>query len=135
MLSGHSGGFTCFLKGRRMLQGCQDLQAPKEHSRRQQGGSPACCAPVAKASCTAGVHWSSLQGLTLKRHIDATLGSGNMREAVRLPPGVAPSRYTAAWHSCTACPSPPGAAEHWHRDMLAHCGADQSTSSVLQTMF
>ena len=27
------------------------------------------------------------QGLTLKRHIEATLGSGNIREAVRLPPG------------------------------------------------
>ena len=27
------------------------------------------------------------QGLTLKRHIDATLGQGNIREAVRLPPG------------------------------------------------
>lgn len=29
----------------------------------------------------------SLQGLTLKRHIEATLGSGNIREAVQLPPG------------------------------------------------
>lgn len=28
------------------------------------------------------------QGAQLKRHIDATLGSGNLREAVRLPPGV-----------------------------------------------
>ena len=28
-----------------------------------------------------------LQGLTLKRHIDATLGQGNIKEAVRLPPG------------------------------------------------
>ena len=28
-----------------------------------------------------------MQGLTLKRHIDATLGSGNMREAVKLPKG------------------------------------------------
>ena len=27
------------------------------------------------------------QGLTLKRHIEATLGSGNIRAAVRLPPG------------------------------------------------
>ena len=27
------------------------------------------------------------QGLTLKRHIDATLGQGNIKEAVRLPPG------------------------------------------------
>ena len=79
-----------------MLQGCQDLQAPKEHSRRQQGGSSACCECVVKASGTAGVHRCSLQGLTLKRHIDATLGSGNMREAVRLPPGVAPFRHSTA---------------------------------------
>ena len=27
------------------------------------------------------------QGLELKRHIDATLGSGNVYEAVKLPPG------------------------------------------------
>ncbi|XP_074575467.1 MOB kinase activator-like 1A isoform X4 [Curcuma longa] len=31
---------------------------------------------------------SSNKGARLKRHIDATLGSGNLREAVRLPPGV-----------------------------------------------
>lgn len=28
-----------------------------------------------------------MQGLQLQKHIDATLGSGNLREAVRLPPG------------------------------------------------
>lgn len=28
-----------------------------------------------------------VQGMHLKRHIDATLGSGNLREAVRLPIG------------------------------------------------
>jgi len=28
-----------------------------------------------------------VQGLELKRHIDATLGSGNVYEAVKLPPG------------------------------------------------
>ena len=28
-----------------------------------------------------------MQGLTLKRHIDATLGRGRVREAVALPPG------------------------------------------------
>lgn len=28
-----------------------------------------------------------LQGAQLRKHIDATLGSGNLREAVRLPPG------------------------------------------------
>jgi hypothetical protein len=28
-----------------------------------------------------------LQGAALRKHIDATLGSGNLREAVRLPPG------------------------------------------------
>lgn len=29
----------------------------------------------------------TVQGMQLKRHIDATLGSGNLREAVRLPIG------------------------------------------------
>jgi hypothetical protein len=33
--------------------------------------------------CCAG--WK--QGAQLRKHIDATLGSGNLREAVRLPPG------------------------------------------------
>ena len=28
-----------------------------------------------------------MQGAALRKHIDATLGSGNLREAVRLPPG------------------------------------------------
>lgn len=28
-----------------------------------------------------------MQGLQLKRHIEATLGSGNIMEAVKLPPG------------------------------------------------
>lgn len=28
-----------------------------------------------------------MQGAQLRQHIDATLGSGNLREAVRLPPG------------------------------------------------
>ena len=34
-------------------------------------------------------HWCSLllQGAQLRKHIDATLGSGNLREAVRLPTG------------------------------------------------
>lgn len=31
--------------------------------------------------------FSCHQGLTLKRHIEATLGSGNIRDAVRLPVG------------------------------------------------
>lgn len=30
---------------------------------------------------------SKIQGAKLQKHIDATLGSGNLREAVRLPPG------------------------------------------------
>lgn len=30
---------------------------------------------------------SKMQGTQLKKHIDATLVSGNLREAVRLPPG------------------------------------------------
>ena len=32
-------------------------------------------------------HLCMPQGLTLKRHIDATLGQGNIREAVKLPAG------------------------------------------------
>ena len=28
-----------------------------------------------------------MQGAQLQKHIDATLGSGNLREAVKLPPG------------------------------------------------
>lgn len=28
-----------------------------------------------------------MQGAQLQKHIDATLGSGNLRDAVRLPPG------------------------------------------------
>lgn len=28
-----------------------------------------------------------MQGAQLRKHIDATLGSGNLREAVKLPPG------------------------------------------------
>lgn len=32
-------------------------------------------------------HFAWIQGAQLKKHIDATLGSGNLREAVRLPPG------------------------------------------------
>lgn len=28
-----------------------------------------------------------MQGSQLRRHIDATLGSGNLKEAVKLPPG------------------------------------------------
>lgn len=36
-------------------------------------------------SCTFG--FVPMQGAQLQKHIDATLGSGNLREAVRLPPG------------------------------------------------
>lgn len=28
-----------------------------------------------------------MQGVQLKKHIDATFGNGNLRDAVRLPPG------------------------------------------------
>ena len=50
-------------------------------------------AAVSPAQCCTGrsmqLHILSLsmQGLTLKRHIDATLGQGKVREAVCLPPG------------------------------------------------
>lgn len=36
-----------------------------------------------------------MQGAQLKKHIDATLGSGNLREAVRLPPGEDLSEWLA----------------------------------------
>lgn len=32
-------------------------------------------------------HTHNTQGLQLKRHIEATLGSGNIMDAVKLPPG------------------------------------------------
>lgn len=46
-------------------------------------------------SCRVKIKFSScwsfvvdvMQGVQLKKHIDATLGSGNLRDAVRLPPG------------------------------------------------
>ncbi|KAF6148677.1 hypothetical protein GIB67_042636 [Kingdonia uniflora] len=34
-------------------------------------------------------------GAQLRKHIDATLGSGNLREAVRLPPGEDPNEWLA----------------------------------------
>lgn len=36
-----------------------------------------------------------MQGAQLQKHIDATLGSGNLREAVRLPPGEDPNEWLA----------------------------------------
>lgn len=36
-----------------------------------------------------------IQGAQLRKHIDATLGSGNLREAVRLPPGEDPNEWLA----------------------------------------
>ncbi|KAF8370137.1 hypothetical protein HHK36_005954 [Tetracentron sinense] len=38
---------------------------------------------------------SGSKGAQLQRHIDATLGSGNLREAVRLPPGEDPNEWLA----------------------------------------
>ena len=74
------------------LQQCrEDVPTEEEHPSRKQGAATCqaafcvcedviCCV---KERCTP----SHSQGLTLKRHIEATLGSGNIREAVRLPPG------------------------------------------------
>jgi len=45
-----------------------------------------------------------LQGAQLRKHIDATLGSGNLREAVRLPPGEDINEWLAVnilWISLT----------------------------------
>ncbi|GMQ07416.1 hypothetical protein CsSME_00051609 [Camellia sinensis var. sinensis] len=38
---------------------------------------------------------SAPSGSKLQNHIDATLGSGNLREAVRLPPGEHPNEWLA----------------------------------------
>ena len=69
----------------------EDFSTEEEHPSWKQG-APAW--PVKQASIRRGsvqsqsaVEVVSAQGLTLKRHIEATLGSGNIREAVRLPPG------------------------------------------------
>ncbi|KAB2017792.1 hypothetical protein ES319_D08G186500v1 [Gossypium barbadense] len=42
---------------------------------------------------------SGSKGAQLKKHIDATLGSGNLREAVRLPPGEDLNEWLAV-NSC-----------------------------------
>lgn len=42
-----------------------------------------------------------LQGAQLRKHIDATLGSGNLREAVKLPPGEDLNEWLAV--NCNLC--------------------------------
>jgi len=47
---------------------------------------------------------SGSKGAQLRKHIDATLGSGNLREAVRLPPGEDINEWLAVnilWISLT----------------------------------
>ena len=47
-----------------------------------------CCAlNYASVIFISYLHHFLMQGAQLRKHIDATLGSGNLREAVRLPPG------------------------------------------------
>ena len=92
-----------------ILQGLQHPEAQEDHTCRQQGTSLCTAAhlqtvmqeglkaSMAGLSCALRplcmqlwlqLHSETLlQGLTLKRHIEATLGQGNIREAVRLPPG------------------------------------------------
>lgn len=76
----------------RGLQGLQNFPAKEGHTNGQQG--KACfgalarialpCYKISHIICPSLV---AVQGLTLKRHIDATLGQGKVREAVCLPPG------------------------------------------------
>ncbi|CAL5404199.1 unnamed protein product [Camellia sinensis] len=40
-------------------------------------------------------HFARSKGAQLRKHIDATLGSGNLREAVRLPPGEDANEWLA----------------------------------------
>jgi len=42
-----------------------------------------------------------MQGAQLRKHIDATLGSGNLREAVRLPPGEDLNEWLAVNSNCS----------------------------------
>ncbi|PIA57357.1 hypothetical protein AQUCO_00600233v1 [Aquilegia coerulea] len=50
---------------------------------------------------------SGSKGAQLRKHIDATLGSGNLREAVRLPPGEDANEWLAVNKFCTPenCPT------------------------------
>ncbi|XP_052115437.1 MOB kinase activator-like 1A isoform X2 [Arachis duranensis] len=50
---------------------------------------------------------SGSKGAQLQKHIDATLGSGNLREAVKLPPGEDFNEWLAVNKFCTAsnCPT------------------------------
>jgi MOB kinase activator 1 len=41
-----------------------------------------------------------IKGDQLQKHIDATLGSGNLREAVRLPPGEDINEWLAVNSKC-----------------------------------
>ncbi|KAF3625105.1 MOB kinase activator-like 1A [Capsicum annuum] len=50
-------------------------------------------------------HQTGFQGAQLRKHIDATLGSGNLREAVRLPPGEDINEWLAV--NSTLSPSLP----------------------------
>lgn len=46
---------------------------------------------------------------SLKRHIDATLGSGNLRQAVRLPPGEDLNEWRAPERVCWGASARPRA--------------------------
>lgn len=44
--------------------------------------------------------FNKIKGAQLQKHIDATLGSGNLREAVRLPPGEDINEWLAVNSKC-----------------------------------
>jgi hypothetical protein len=74
-------------------QECQDFSAQEEHTCRHQGAhaivlaDSACLHLFIVAWGLTGPCAGILQGVQLRRHIEATLGSGNVSDAVRLPPG------------------------------------------------
>ena len=100
-------------------QGCQDLPAQEDHACGEQGVA---ARRTRRRSACAAAHARLLllQGLTLKRHIEATLGQGNIREAVRLPPGEDLNEWLAVntvdfYNAVSTCQLLPSAEAGWLR--------------------
>ncbi|RVW44099.1 MOB kinase activator-like 1A [Vitis vinifera] len=85
------------------MQKPENISAQKECSFREQGGCPLwlyglfiifilLMSPFLVDTL---IFLIQMQGAQLQKHIDATLGSGNLREAVRLPPGEDPNEWLA----------------------------------------
>ena len=78
------------------LQEGRHLPIREECASGHQGAVPAACAlnacgsPSKRSTAPYAVHAQTpqrVQGLTLKQHIEHTLGTGSVEDAVRLPPG------------------------------------------------